>query len=107
MLPPMLGQLWLGLEPPEEGVVEGLLDEDPVDGEPLEVDPLDEEPLEALDEEPVDGEPVEVEALVVWAIAGARVVVVAVAAETPRPRLRPRAPAAIPAATKGCFSFIG
>ena len=82
----MLGQMWLGVEPPPDGgVVDGL--------DPLEVDPLDVDPLE-------------VEALVVWAVADEGVVVVAVAADTPRPRLSPRALAAIPAATNGRLSFI-
>jgi hypothetical protein len=82
----MSGQMWLGVEPPEDG---GVVDElDPLELDPLELDPL------------------EVEALVVWAVVDAGVVVVAVAADTPRPRLSPRALAAIPAATNGRLSFI-
>ncbi len=108
----MLGQLWLEVELPEEGVVEELplepLDVDPLDVDPLAVDPLDLDPLDVdpLDLDPLDVDPLEVEAMVVCAVAGEPVVVVAVAAETPSPRLSPRALAAIPAATKGCFSFM-
>jgi two-component system OmpR family response regulator len=87
LLLPMPGQLWVGLELPEEGVVVEL----PVD--PLDVDPLDADPLED-------------KTLVVWALDD-EAVVVAVAADTPRPRLRPRALAAMPAARNGRLSFIG
>jgi hypothetical protein len=89
----MPGQLWLALALPEGGVVVEL----PV--EPLEVDPPEVDPLEV--------DPLAARTLVVWPLVEDADVVVAVAAETPRPRLSPRALAAMPAARKGCLSFMG
>ncbi len=81
----MLGQLWVVEEDPGVGVVDE-----------LPVDPLDVDPVEAA----------VVEAFAVCPVVDADDVVLAVAAEIPRPRLNPRALAAIPAATNGRFSFM-
>jgi hypothetical protein len=70
---------------------EGVVVPDPLEVDPLDVDPLDVEPVDVL--AVVETEGVVVEVLLVVALASAEL----------SPKLKPNAPAAIPATKSGFF----